>query len=116
MTCSQCGKPERHIWPPCNQAEKLTEIACEHWMSLSRCSSCDALWVGVPYEPYASFTYFVIWEKTEEQWQQAMAQLKGNALFAWHTQQLKAHEHTLTNDDREAIKHHQDRSGGRAPY
>ncbi|MHC4063925.1 MAG: hypothetical protein ACYSUI_05420 [Planctomycetota bacterium] len=85
-------------------------------MLLCRCSSCGALWAGVPYEPYASFTYFVAWEGAEEEWRNAIGKEEGAALHAWHKEQLKVYEHTLTDHDRKAIKHHRERSVGRDPY
>ena len=116
MSCSVCGKPERHIWPATSEGQKFDVIASENWMDLCRCASCGALWVGVGYEPYAMYIYFVTWERTEEEWHNEIATLKGASVHAWHKEQLKEHEHTLTDEDRKAIEHHRLRSSGRDPY
>jgi len=95
MTCSVCGYPDRRIWPPSNDASKFNDIASENWMFLSSCTSCEALWCGVPYEPYASFTYYVLWERTKEEWFDEINSNDGVKLHDWHLNELNQHRHSL---------------------
>jgi len=116
MNCSKCGNPDRKIWPPSAEVPDFTDIASENWMSLARCSKCGVLWVGVPYEPYASFMYYVVWSKEEKEWREEIQKNEGAALHAWHKNQLKTFEGSLTSEDMQAIQAHRERSYGRDPY
>lgn len=114
--CVTCGYPERKIWPPTGQAPKFKGMASKNWMSLVECPECGTLWVGVPYEPYASFIYYVPWDKSIEQWETEIALQDGSNLHAWHKEQLIKSKNTLSEKDLESIQHHRERSYGRDPY
>lgn len=116
MTCRICGYPERKIWPPTSQAPKFKRVASENWMSLVECVECGTLWTGVPYEPYASFIYYVPWDKSIGQWKIAIDLQDGSNLHTWHKGQLIKYSNTLSEKDLESIQNHRERSYGRDPY
>lgn len=116
MTCSTCGSPERKIWPPSSQVPKFKGLGSENWMSLVECPECCTLWAGVPYEPYASFVYYVKWVKSIEQWKFEIDHQGGSNLHAWHKEQLIKYKNTLNDKDMESIQYHRERSYGRDPY
>ncbi|MBE0449036.1 MAG: hypothetical protein IBX64_13260 [Actinobacteria bacterium] len=104
------------IWPPSSEAPKFTDIDSANWMTLERCSKCGQLWAGVPYEPYASFMYYVAWPQEEREWKTQIQKDEGAALHSWHKSQLKTYSSTLTSQDLKAIEAHRERSYGRDPY
>jgi len=116
MSCAICEFPERKVWPPLNCVPSFQDISSKNWMSLSECSSCQTLWVCVPYEPYASFPYYVVWSKNKSDWQQEIIEKDGAYLHEWHKQELIKHKGTLTIKDIAAIERHRIRSSGRDPY
>lgn len=116
MTCKTCGNPERKIWPPVSQVPKFKGLGSENWMLLVECPECGNFWAGVPYEPYASFVYYVTWDKSIEQWKLEIGQKDGSNLHAWHKKQLLMYKNTLTDNDMESIQHHRERNYGRDPY
>lgn len=116
MSCTKCGSPERKIWPPSGEAPKFTDVGSENWMTLVRCPKCGQLWAGVPYEPYASFMYYIAWCQEEQEWKNEIHKEEGTALHTWHKNQLKKYESTLTPNDLKAIEAHRERSYGRDPY
>lgn len=91
-------------------------MASKNWLALASCRPCGSLWVGVPYEPYASFTYYVLWPKSEEAFENEAGIGGGRDLHAWHKDQLKQSKSTLTEADWNAIEHHRNRSYGRDPF
>ena len=116
MTCKNCEFPIRKVWPPLGNVPKFIDIDSQNWMSLSKCGSCKTLWVSVPYEPYASFKYSVVWNKNETQWKNEISKDEGKELHNWHKSELLKYRDTLSQQDIEAIQTHRERSSGRDPY
>jgi len=116
MTCSECGFPERRIWPPSSATPHFVDVGAENWMVLSQCPECGTFWAGVPYEPHASFMYYVVWQESEDTWREKIEENEGLLLHTWHKIQLKKFEKTLTNSDLRSIEAHRERSYGRDPY
>jgi len=116
MNCTVCKSPRRKVWPPLSNLPPFDDVASKNWMSLSECSACETLWACVPYEPYASFPYYVVWVKTESEWQKEISENDGSYLHEWHKQELLKHKSTLTTEDIHAIEKHRARSSGRDPY
>jgi hypothetical protein len=76
---------------------------------------CGQLWVGVPYEPYASSDYQVPWDDSETDWSRLAEQNDGRAVAEWAEGQIKATWRQLGPEDRAAIAHQGLRSHGRNP-
>ncbi|MCK5269207.1 MAG: hypothetical protein KAJ46_00425 [Sedimentisphaerales bacterium] len=116
MLCKICGSPERKMWPPSSRTPSFDTIKKGNWITLVECLECKSLWVGVPYEPYAVFVYFVRWEKTVADWQELHDADDGEQISEWHTKQLLALEPTLSEEDKKAVEWHRQRSYGRTPF
>ncbi|MBN1125392.1 MAG: hypothetical protein JXA82_10315 [Sedimentisphaerales bacterium] len=70
----------------------------------------------MPYEPYASYMYFVQWEKSSKEWHNVYSLDDGEELQKWHKKQLQTFKMTLTKDDWASIENHRQRSYGRTPF
>jgi hypothetical protein len=86
-----------------------------NWLTLFKCAACGQLWVGVPYEPYASFLYQVLWNGSETDWSKQVEQDDGRAVVERAEGHIKATWRQLGPEDQAAIEHHRLRSYGRNP-
>jgi hypothetical protein len=93
----------------------LQKLEARNWLILSECAVCRQLWVGVPYEPYASFIYQVAWQDSAANWSKLAERDDGKAVVEWAEAQIKATWQQLEPADRAAIEHHRQRSFGRNP-
>lgn len=116
MPCSICESPLRKIWPPVSPYPELDDVDSCNWMSLSECKLCKTLWACVPYEPYASFKYSVVWGKSKAEWSREIRLNKGKNLHDWHNSQLLIYKDSLNQEDIIAIEKHRIRSSGHDPY
>lgn len=114
-TCERCGAPARPFWPPSTTQPAFEKRATQNWLTLSACAACGQLWVGVPYEPYASFVYQVSWDEPETSWSRLAEQDDGRPVVAWAEGRIKATWQQLGSEDRAAVEHHRARSYGRNP-
>jgi hypothetical protein len=115
MECEYCESDRRKLWPA-NRAPKLEEVAAGNWQKLLKCSQCKALWVEVPYEPYASYKYVVLWPFGLEAWTKLDSYDKGYSIQRWHHQTVMEEGPKLAGKDQEAILAHQRRTSGLEPY
>jgi hypothetical protein len=113
--CTNCGAPGRPFWPPSATPPSFEKRATRNWLTLSECSSCGQLWVGVPYEPYASFIYEVPWDDSAESWLKLAEQDDGKAAVKLAEARIKATWWQLGPEDLAAVEHHRQRSYGRNP-
>lgn len=86
-----------------------------NWLTLSECPTCGQLWVGVPYEPYASFVYEVPWNDSAENWLKLAERDDGKAVVELVEARIKATWRQLGPEDLAAVEHHRQRSYGRNP-
>lgn len=114
-TCSFCRAPERQLWPPDSRQDGLQTEQRGDWMLLDRCPNCGWLWCRVPYEPYASFSYAVLWRHTDGDWQHVYDADDGETLHQWHKATVQRRAASLSAEDQAKLEHHRDRSGGRTP-
>jgi hypothetical protein len=114
-TCERCGAPARPFWPPPTTQPTFEKRATRNWLTLSECPACVQLWVGVPYEPYASLLYQVPWNDSAENWLQLAEQNEGKAIVGLVEARVKATWRQLGPEDLAAVEHHRQRSYGRNP-
>jgi len=116
ISCDLCGYPSRRVWPPSSKCPKFQQVESKNWMTLAACPSCDVRWVGVGWEPYASFEYWVPWEHSDNQWNAEIDDGEGRRIHKWHHEQLKTNEDTLTAEDLADVAVHRARNYGRDPF
>lgn len=113
--CASCGAPRRPFWPPSATPPAFEKRALVKWLTLSECSACGQLWVGVTYEPYASFIYQVRWDDSAANWSRLAEQSAGRPIVEWAVARIKSTWQQLDLEDQVAVKHHRRRSYGRNP-
>jgi hypothetical protein len=70
----------------------------------------------VPYEPYESFPYLVLWRWDEAFWRHVHNTDNGATLNQWHRASLLGAWEKLTDEDRKAVERHKQRAYGTTPY
>ena len=85
-------------------------------MKLLRCAACEALWVSLPFEPYASFWYHARWPYALGDWERLHARDDGKTIADWHQTVVCQLGPQMTGKDAEAIAWHHQRSRGLEPY
>jgi hypothetical protein len=113
--CASCGAPARPFWPPSTTQPGFEKRVTQNWLTLSECPVCGHLWVGIPYEPYASFIYQVPWDRSEADWSRLAKQDGGRAVVDFADARIGATWRQLGPEDQAAIEHHRQRSFGRNP-
>jgi len=114
--CSDCQAPTKQLWVPSSSTPDFIVVHRGDWISLEQCASCKSFWVEVPYEPYASFPYRVLWTKSADEWKSIYAVDRGKTLHKWHSVRIRQLAHSLTREDKEAVEWHRVRSYGRTPF
>jgi len=92
LSCTNCGAPDKRIYPALVPHPHLEDEQSQGWNSLKRCDKCNQLWCWVPYEPYASFHYLVSWPHSVEMWLSSAKEDEVN-LFRWFDDQLRTSLH-----------------------
>nr|WP_147664731.1 hypothetical protein [Candidatus Prometheoarchaeum syntrophicum]QEE17847.1 hypothetical protein DSAG12_03685 [Candidatus Prometheoarchaeum syntrophicum] len=117
MECNNCEAPKRKIYGPHKKRpnKDLEEADIGNWVMLLRCPKCEKLWVSVPYEPYASFEYLILWDFTKEDWRMIHDLDNASTIHEWHGQSVKDLWSTLPDNERESVLSHRKRSYGRNP-
>lgn len=108
--CSTCQSHIRHLWGPNQQKLELRTIHDGYWISLQQCPECDTYWVYSPYEPYASFSYWVKWLGNSDSWETIHSHDNGATIRAWHKMEIRKHWRKLPATDQQAIEAHRRRS------
>ena len=105
------------MWPPSSAAPKWERVEVGNWIELLRCPGCDRLWCAVPYEPYGSFPYSVLWLRTIEEWRQ-LHEYDDEALtlHRWHQARVQMLRSRMNKQDKRAVAWHRERSYGRTPF
>jgi hypothetical protein len=70
------------------------------------------MWTVVPYEPYASFPYWVRCHRSEQDWHRAHSLDDGHTLGRWHDSEVRRLVPTLSAADRAHVEAHRDRAYG----
>jgi len=103
VSCSSCEAPDRVIWsygrPP-----KLSCRDVGNWNSLEQCESCSALWVSVPHEPYASFTFWTLWPSDAVVWRRLNDRENGRIIHEWHDALLREAWEKLPEEERAHVE------------
>jgi hypothetical protein len=94
---------------------RLEKRATRNWLTLSECATCGQLWVGIPYEPYASFIYEVPWNDSAENWLKLAEHDDGKAVMKLVEARVKSTWQQLGPEDLAAVEYHRQRSYGRNP-
>lgn len=122
MRCDVCEFPGRVVWPA-NRGRKiqLKEICNGNWITLLKCNNCLALWVEVPHEPYAMYSYHVHWKYSVKQWHYINDIDNSNTLHQWHNGMvniicLPMLDKNDDDDDAKAVQAHYTRASGQAPF
>lgn len=115
MSCSFCEAPERRLWAPDSQQDRLERIHLGNWMTLDRCPECEQLWCRVPHEPYGAFWYAVPWQYSPKDWRRLHDLDDGKTLHKWHVARVQELAAFLDSADQSTVAHHRRRSYGRNP-
>jgi hypothetical protein len=114
MTCAHCHYPSRSLWtfdaPP-----EFEELAAKNYMGLCRCPKCAQLWCGVPYEPHASFWFWVAWPYSAEEWHTLIEREDGRLLGEWHEAAVVELHVSLPSKDRDVVEAWRRRAYGFTP-
>ncbi len=70
----------------------------------------------MPFEPYASFRYVVLWPFSKQDWELLCLNGHELTLYRWHQQQIQREGPKMSGLDAAAIHQHTVRSYGREPY
>ena len=81
--CDNCESPDRLLWT-LGRLPVLESVSVGDWNKLKCCSSCNALWVSVPHEPYASFEFVTLWPSTQIQWERLNSEDAARVVHQWH--------------------------------
>jgi hypothetical protein len=103
------------VLAPLTAQPAFERLSGKNWLTLARCCACHQLWVGIPYEPYASFIYQVAWSDRADNWSALVERDEGKGVVDWAEAQIKATWQQLESADRAAIEQHRRRSFGRNP-
>ena len=115
MHCLKCHAPDRKLWPPVEGVPEFRCVDVGEWISLASCLECEALWTVVPWEPYASFPYWVVWPTVATEWRLLHDIDAGRALHEWHESEVRRLVKSLANVELAAVEAHHLRSRGRSP-
>ena len=108
-SCEFCGAPQRslHVY---GRAPALEELETGDWLTLDACPECSQLWVEVPYEPYAAFTFWAAWPGTEDQFWRLHEIEQAQPIHEWHKAVIRQQGPQLEGEDLEAIEKWRDRT------
>jgi hypothetical protein len=107
--CSKCGYPGRVLWTYHNYPE-LVESKVGNWVSLKTCGECKQLWVEVPHEPYAAFTFITAWEHDSATWSSVHDIDEGQVIREWHNAVIREHWEGLPAEEVQAVEEWRDRT------
>jgi len=103
MSCSTCEADERSLWtygrPPA-----LVRRIVGNWNFLEACETCGTLWIMVPHEPYASFTFWTRWPSTFEEWRRLDGKDEARIVHEWHDAVLRETWSALPEDERAYVE------------
>src|SRR3954454_19158632 len=99
MSCPSCEAPNRVVWTY-GRRPTLVRLDVGNWNSLERCASCNALWVSVPHEPHASFTFWTLWPADDIAWRRLNGRDDGRIIHEWHDAVLRDAWQSLPADER----------------
>ncbi|WP_145260352.1 hypothetical protein [Planctomycetes bacterium Pan216] len=107
-----CRSDRKRVWGPRTDIPELPEVWVGRWIRLLRCLECETLWVASPFEPYASFPYLVVWDRTIEEFASVHAVDDGALCHEWLQAEIRVRMKTAELADIDASRRHDTRSGG----
>ena len=123
MSCTNCEAPTRLVWPA-NRGTRREFCELGHmgyWTMPIECAACGAIWIRVAHEPFASFTYDVLWQYSIGDWirlHDTDRERFGQVVLEWHNAIVQEEGiKMLKRDDADAaaIRSHDSRLGGHGP-
>lgn len=109
VMCRTCESEKRDIWTYLKIPE-IPDIKVANWISLKKCSECNALWCEVPYEPYASFKFLVKWPYGLEQFNYVSQIDNALILHEWHGAFIRENWQSLSRQETDAINQWRERT------